>query len=375
MTIRTAIFACVVWPLVLGSAASAAQTSPNTFDQLVAQANSARQQNDSAEAIYLYQKAVKMDPKWSDGWWFLGSLQYQASAYGSATQALSHYIDLMPNAAPAYALRGLCEFELAQYPPSLQDIQHAISLGAADNPHNAGVLVFHKALLLTQLGHFQKALTSYKELIDHGAGSPNVITGLGLAGLRMPILPQDIDPSKVDFISQVGLAAADVMGGSLTRGDQAFQAIFQSYPDQPHIHYLYGYLLSMMDPAGAVAQFKDELKVSPKSALTSSMLAWDLGMQGKYHEALPYARESIQENPSLPMAMLVMGKDLVETGNMAAALPYLHALIKKFPRNLEAHLTLVKAYSDLGQASKARQERLLCLAISTRKAMSPNAEL
>lgn len=373
--IRGAISIGILWLLMLIPVAARAQNLPKSFNELVAQANSARKQNNLADAINLYQKAVQRKPDWPPGWWYLGSLQYGMHAYEPAIRALSHYINLTPKAAPAYALRGLCEFEVGQYPASLQDLQQAIALGAANNPRNAGVLVFHEALLLTRLGHFQKSLTKYKVLIEHGAASQNVITGLGLAGLRMPILPKDLEPSQINFVSQIGVAAADVMGGQLTRAHQAFQAIFYRYPHKRNIHYLYGYLLSIVDPIDAIAQFRDELKISPKSALANSMLAWDLGTQGHYHQALRYARNSVQENPSLPMAQLVMGKDLVETGHMAASLPYLKALIKRFPRNLEAHLALVKAYSNLGRTSEARQQRLLCLAISKKRAITPDAEL
>ena len=37
---------------------------------------------------------MQLDPKWPDGWWFLGSLQYGTNAYAPARDALTHYIDL-----------------------------------------------------------------------------------------------------------------------------------------------------------------------------------------------------------------------------------------------------------------------------------------
>lgn len=352
----------------------AAQSSSNSFGDLVAQANSARQQGDITGAINLYQKAVRVNPEWPDGWWYLGSLQYGTNDYGPAISALSHYIDLMPKAGPAYALRGLSEFDVEQYPASLQDIQHAIALGAANNPQNAGVLVYHQALLLTRLGLFEAAIAKYKVLIEHGVTSQNVIDGIGLAGLRMPILPKDVDPSQEPLISLVGQAAANVMGGDMDNGHQAFEEVFNRFPSQPHAHYLYGYLLSMVDPSDAVMQFRDELKISPKSALAHSMLAWDLEMQGDYAKALPYAQQSVAEDPSLAMGQLVLGKGLVGTGDMAASLPYLKAVLKTDPQDLEAHLALVQAYSDLGRKDDARRERFLCLSISKKRAIPDENE-
>jgi hypothetical protein len=54
-------------------------TGQNALDQgndLITQASAARAQNDIPRAIELYSRAVQVNPKWPDGWWFLGSLQY-----------------------------------------------------------------------------------------------------------------------------------------------------------------------------------------------------------------------------------------------------------------------------------------------------------
>jgi tetratricopeptide (TPR) repeat protein len=360
--------------LLLTGPIAAAQNHSENFDELVSRATSAREQGDIPSAIDFYQKAVQANPQWPDGWWYLGSLQYGNNNYQSAIDALSHYIGLMSKAGPAYALRGLCEFESGQYPESLQDIQHAISLGAANEPRNAGILVYHEALLLTRLGRYEEALAKYDVLVKHGTTSPDVIHGLGLAGLRMPILPADLDPTQQQLVSLVGQAAASVMSGNLTGGQQEFEDLFHSFPGKPYLHYLYGYLLSVLDPEAAIAQFQDELKISPSSAIAHSMLAWDMGVQGDYAAALPYARLSIAEDPTLPMAQLVMGRDLVETGDEKGSLPYLDAVLKNDSQNLEVHLALVKAYSNLGRKDDARRERLLCLALSKQRS-APNANM
>src|SRR5258708_9025728 len=93
--------------LVLFPLFSAAQGSPARFDELVSQASAAREQNDVPRAIELYTRAVHLSPKWPDGWWFLGSLQYGAGSYATARDALARYLELTPNAGPAFALNGL----------------------------------------------------------------------------------------------------------------------------------------------------------------------------------------------------------------------------------------------------------------------------
>jgi tetratricopeptide (TPR) repeat protein len=360
--------------LLLSAPLGAAQTASQGFNAIVAQANAARAQNDPSSAARLYRQALQLNPSWSDGWWYLGTMQYGANDYASAIDDLSHYLALMPKAGPAYALRGLCEFEAGQYPESLQDIQQALALGAANDPRNAGILVFHQAMLLTRLSRFEEALAKYTVLVKHGGASPEVLAGIGVAGLRLPILPRDLDPSQQELATLVGQAAADVMGGDQTAAAAAFAPIFERFPDKPSIHYLYGYLLSVTDPGAAIAQFRDELKISPQSAIANSMLAWDMGVQDDFAAALPYAQASIAEDPSLPMAQLVLGRDMVETGKMSGALPYLDAVLKNDPDNLDAHLSRVKAYADLGRSDDARRERLLCLDLSKKRA-APDANM
>lgn len=353
---------------------AAAQTSSADFSKLASEAASAREQGDVPRAIELYGQAVQLNSKWPDGWWYLGSLQYAANAYAAAIDALTHYIELTPSAGPAFALRGLCEFELGQYPESLQDLQHGVSLGAANQPHNAGIILYHEALLLTRLGRYEEALGEYTQLVKQGSVNDDITNGAGLAGLRMPIFPKDIEPSQAKLVSMIGQAAVSVMNGDLAGGRQAFQDIFNRLPATPNVHYLYGYLLFAADPGEAIEQFKKELEVSPSSAIAHSMLAWALGMQGDFAAALPNAEKSVEEDPSLPMAQLVLGRDLVETGDLNGGVAHLEAVIKTEPQNLEAHLALAKAYSKLGRKDDARRERLLCLALSGQGAAT-NANL
>src|ERR1039458_9303236 len=177
--------------LLQAPASAVAQDHPESFDELTAGASSAREQGDIPRAIELYQQATQLNPKWPDGWWYLGSLQYGVNAYAPAIEALTHYIELTPDAGPARALRGLCEFEVGQYPQSLQDLQQGIALGAANQPRNAGIVLYHEALLLTRLGRFEEALGKYAVMVRHGTINEDVTNGIGLSGLRMPILPKD----------------------------------------------------------------------------------------------------------------------------------------------------------------------------------------
>ena len=341
-----------------------AQQTSDDFDAVAAAAGEARAHGYRDAALRLYTRAVEMNPQWPDGWWFLGVLHYGANQFEPARDALTHYLDLKPNGGAALALRGLCEFETGQYPESLGDLQHGIALGAAAQPRNAEILLYHEALLLTRLGAFEQAIGKYMTFVKEGQSNPELNTAIGLAGLRMPLFPKDADPARSELIAMTGAAATKVMSADMNAGAQGFQEIFARYPNAPNVHYLYGYLLFATHPDAAIAQFQQELQVSPTSAVAHAMLAWADGLQGNYDDALPNARKAVEEDPTLAMGQLVLGRAMVESGDTSGGIPHLERVLQLEPGNLEAHLTLVKAYSRLGRKDDARRERLLCLQLS-----------
>jgi tetratricopeptide (TPR) repeat protein len=341
-----------------------AQSPADSFASLVSSADAARQQGDIPRAIQLYREATERDPNWPDGWWFLGILQYDANQYVPAREALSRYLQLTPNAAPALALKGLCEFNTADYPQSLQDLELGDSLGAASQPRNARIIFYHEALLLTRLGRLEEALSKFALLAKQRADNQDLVVAIGLAGLRLNLLPKDVLPGQEPLLSSIGQAAVLLMNQDYDGSRQAFQAIFAQYPHLSNIHYLYGYLLFATKPDQAVEQFQEELAISPHSASAHAMLAWAHGLQGDYAASLDDAAKASIEDPTLTMGQLVYGRALVETDDISGGLPHLENVVRSEPGNLEAHLALAKAYSKLGRSEEARRERLLCLSIS-----------
>ncbi len=267
-------------------------------------------QNDVPRAIELYSQVVERNPKSPDAWWFLGSLQYGTGAYIAARDALSHYVDLIPTAGPAFALRGLCEFETGEYSKALVDIQQGTKLGAANQPRNEQILRYHEALLLTRLGNFSAALKTYAYFAKDSISNPELMTAIGLAGLRMPMLPKELvqdqqtkdpqgkDPQSKDpqvkdqqeLVSAAGNAAYRYMAGDEASAKQSFQELFQRFPKATNTHFLYGYLLFSTNPDAAFDEFQKELEISPANADADVMAAWALLLRNEPADALPYAQ-------------------------------------------------------------------------------------
>ena len=348
------------------AATATAQPSPqaSTFEQLKTDADAARQAGDVSRASDLYAQALRVNPSWPDGWWYLGQLRYSADDYAQAKDAFTHYLSLVPDAAPATALRGLCEFELGQYEPSLVDVQRALSLGAADDSRNTQILRYHEGQLLTKLGRFEEALTAYGYFARLHLSNDELLVAVGLATLRIPQFPKDADPAQRDMIALAGNATFLLLSGDQQAAAQAFQTFFQRYPAAANVHYTWGYLLYPTDQDAAVLEFRRELAVDPANAVDHTMLAWALLMESSPAEALPEAKKAAEEAPTLPMAQLSLGRALLETGDIQSATHILESALALDPQNLEIHIALARAYSESGREDDARRERLACLQLT-----------
>jgi tetratricopeptide (TPR) repeat protein len=352
---------------------AAAQSTQPDLSQLAAQASDARSHGDSARAIDLYTQALQINPSWSDGWWYLGQIHYAANDYAEAVDAFNHFLNLQPNAAPATALRGLCEFELGEYEPSLRDIRHALALGAADDSRNAQILRYHEALLLNRLSHFEEALGVFDWFAKQHVSSDEIYVAIGLAMLRAPLLPGDAAPSQREEAAEAGRAAFLLMSGDPQSAADALHQFFAQNPTAAGVHYAWGYLLYPTDQDAAIAEFRREIAINPGSSIAHTMLAWALLMENEPADALPEARKAAAAEPDLPLAQLSLGRALLETGDVKSATPVLEAALALDPRNLEIHIALARAYSEAGRESDARRERLTCLRITDSSAKTAPA--
>src|SRR5271170_5067038 len=91
-----------------------AKSGTEGFDSLAQRAAAERDADRLDEAVALYRKALALRPKWAEGWWSLGTLEYDRNNYRSAASAFRQLLPLTPKNGTAFAMLGLCEFELGQ---------------------------------------------------------------------------------------------------------------------------------------------------------------------------------------------------------------------------------------------------------------------
>src|SRR5438445_12946054 len=136
-----AVCACVLLAVSL-------RADEGEFERLSAEANAARDANDVPQAVALYKQALALNPKWDQGWWYLGTLLYDSDQYRDGRDALRHVVELQPNAEPAWGLLGLCEFETGENDKALADVERGLASSAELQPGMDAVLRYHEARLL-----------------------------------------------------------------------------------------------------------------------------------------------------------------------------------------------------------------------------------
>jgi tetratricopeptide (TPR) repeat protein len=326
------------------------------FPQIAKEAETARDQNQIDDAVRLYRECVRLRPSWSEGWWYLGTLLYDKNSFGEAREALTHFVKLQENAAPGWALLGLSEYETGAYDQSLRHLQHSLALGLKGDPQIAKVVRFHEALLLTYFGQFEMALKRYAQLYPAG-DERTMITAIGLAALRMPMLPAAVPASRLDLVNDCGRAVYDEIALEPAEAKRGFERLLAKYPGAPEIHYVYGRFLLTSDPDAAIREWKEEIRISPKHVPARLEIAFEYLKRGDAEKALPYAREAVELEPNSFAARNALGRALLETGDVKAGVAELEKARDLAPDSPETRLALASAYAKAGRATDAARER------------------
>src|SRR5439155_19412091 len=103
------------------------------FESLKAKADEARDADQIAEAVRLYEQLVKIRPGWAERWWYVDTLHYDSDQYAPAAAAFSRYVTLERGNGQGWAMLGLCECRMARFASSWDYLVKACSLGLGRN--------------------------------------------------------------------------------------------------------------------------------------------------------------------------------------------------------------------------------------------------
>jgi tetratricopeptide (TPR) repeat protein len=309
-------FALTAWMFGLAFGQDAAQD----FASLSRQANAARVEGNSSEAIGYYERALKVRPEWPEGWWYLGTLYADAGRFTEATSVFRKLIDANPKLGPAWASLGLSEFELRDYQNSLLHLQQAQELGFAEVPYVEKPAVYHLALLLNLNGEFEDAFGLLSSEFGKEALAQQTRVALAMSLLRIPLLPDQLDPDKDALITDAGETAKLLVSSNFEQAFQAFRQMLQDYPDTPYLHYAYGSALDFnLRYDEAETQLREETRVTANSALPYMRLAAIALKTHRPADAQPLAEHAVELAPQSSTAHKILAKALTELGKTEAA--------------------------------------------------------
>ncbi|MGB8099590.1 MAG: tetratricopeptide repeat protein, partial [Terracidiphilus sp.] len=338
----------------LSAAASPGQTgstaSPaSTFEQLSQAAKQARDQNRDDEAIALYQQALKLNPEWDEGLWDAASLLYEKDKFAESRDLLRRFVADQPKAGIGWSLLGLTESQTHEYARALDHLRQGMTLGTSGSQGMARSVSYYAAILLTRFEMYDQSQSLLFQMARSGQAESFLVEPLGLATLRMPLLPDEITSDRRDLVHLAGEAAFAVGDQHPDDAEKRFRQMIATYPNEPGTHFLFGAFLMTANAEEGVHEMMRELEVSPFHVPTRVRLAEEYVKEGQLGCALPLAAEAVKLDPQDATTHLAWGEALAAKGEIPAATHELETARNLAPEIMKIHWALYKAYAAAGR--------------------------
>ncbi len=339
--------------LALGGQAAA----PLPFEEVARKANEARDKDRLDEAIRWYREGARLRPRWDEGLWYLATLLYEQDRFAEARDAFQRFLVVKPEAGPAWALQGMCEFRLKEYDAALQSLQKGTELGYGTNTAVQRAAWFHLSMLLVRAGQFELAVRPLTFLARSEPESQGLVEAAGLMLLRVAKLPDEIEAGERELVTLAGRAAYAHLSRSGEEARRRFADLIERFPSAPNVHYAHAIFLLGSDSSAALAEFRKEIEIQPRSVFAHLDLAFELIRRGDFAEALAPATEAVRLAPQLFAAHNALGRVLVETGSLEPGIVELETAARLAPESPEMHFALARAYAKAGRKDDAARAR------------------
>lgn len=353
-------FFLMIWSLVSSGSFAQSKTTTQSFDALAKRAAEARDTDRIEDAISLYKKALTLKPGWAEGWWSLGTLNYDSNHFREAESSFLKVVALTPKYAAAWVMLGLCQFELNKNELALKSLETGQTLGISRNAEMYDVMFFHIGLLYLRMEKYGSALQIFHRLAGDGLETDELALGLGQSVLMIEpdALPAENAPGRAVILG-IGRAEGYFARGKFDEALRVYESLIRDYPDYPGLHFAYGrFLMDFNELDKAVVQLKEELRINPNHVLALLELAATRATENPA-EAAQYAKRAVELSPRLPIGHYLLGQFYADSGNAEAALPELEIAKRYLPEEPKVYFALGKAYAQLGrreEAAKARAE-------------------
>ena len=324
------------------------------FNDLARRAADALQRQPQ-QAANLYAQAVAIRPDWAEGWFYLGASQYEMKRFAQARDAFVHATSLAGDNSAAWAFLGLSEDQLGDDTPAIAHILKAESLGLPDRPAFISTVRLCAAGIYMRSSSYTLAIDQMLPLAKAGDDSAAVIQAIGVAALTLPYPPPLESPHMRELIDLAGRAAWNMYAGRPAAAS-LFEQLTAKFPKEPGVHYLRGVYEIDRNPKTALAEFRDELKISPAHAMARVQIVFLELKSGEAAAALDPARDAVKLDPGNFLCHVALGRVLLETDQTSAAIGEFQAAVKLAPNYAYTHFYLGQAYRQAGRVDDAKTE-------------------
>jgi tetratricopeptide (TPR) repeat protein len=351
------ISASVLQSVAVPSRHKPANDKTANFEEISREADRAREENRDDNAIRLYQQGLNFKPTWKEGLWYLSTLRYQKEQYSAARDTLRRFVAYDPQAGPGWALLGMSEYQTHEYSRSLDHLRRAMSLGLGDRKDMAQSVFYFVSILLTRFEQYDESMSLLISIVKSGQPADSLIEPVGLASLRMPLLPTEIPPDRRELIRMAGQGALAMEGNHQPEAGRLFGNMVAAYPNEPGVHFLYGALLMDVRPEDGIREMKRELEIFPFNASARLRLAEEYVKEEKIEEALPLAQMAIKLDSKRASAHMMLGEVLVAKGDIPGGIRELETARDEAPQTIRIRWDLLRAYTAANQGDDAKREK------------------
>lgn len=298
-----------------GLPAPGQNAAPASFESWAQAATADREAGHTQEAMRDYQRALETKADWTEGWWYLATLQYDSHRFAEAGASFHAVVRLLPSMGSAWNFLGLCEFETRDFATARAHLEKGEELGSGDDPEIARVAAYHLALLRIRSGDFEGAMLLLNAHFPEAHPSEQIRNAFGLALLRVPLLPAEVDPSRDALLHEAGEAAFSTVR-SLPDRVEKLRALVEQYPQLPYLHYAYGTALAASGRnAEARESLRIETQISDQSALPWIELSRLDLLERRFPEARRAAERAVRLAPQSRAAHEILDEAMKAEGN------------------------------------------------------------
>jgi tetratricopeptide (TPR) repeat protein len=331
-----------------------AASGPEAFDRLRALAEQARERGELATAIQDYSQLVKLRPDWAEGWWYLGSLNYDSDQYAPAAAAFEKLVTFDPQNSQAWGLLGLCEYQLERNASALEHLTKSRRLGIDRISEMSRVVRLHQAMLLNRSGQFEGALFVLNTYASEHQEARSVLDAMGMAVLRIPDPLESLSQDQREMIRKFGRAAYVEAEERYDESFKLFQDLEAEYRGRPNVAYAFGSaLLTLHEPEKAVGYFKQELERDPAHEAALLQIALQMIALGKFEEGVAYSQKAIAAAPSNFAGYYALGRSYLYLNDLPQSISSLEKAAVMAPTVAILHYSLSQAYQRANRPEDA----------------------